>query len=54
MANATPSKNSSSTDTSTRAQGTGRAERSLVWQKQPSVLKDPTYKIGDGEEDYVD
>lgn len=29
-------------------------ERSTPWRKQPSVLKGSRYKVGDGEEDFVD
>lgn len=30
------------------------AERNEPWRKQPSVLKGSSYKVGDGEEDFVD
>ena len=30
------------------------AKRNSPWRKQPSVLKGSSYKIGDGEPDFVD
>lgn len=54
MANANVGKEITKTKASESDKSQAQTKPGSTWRKQPSVLKDSPYRIGDGEPDFVD